>query len=173
LILRALACCCYAVCVHAAAGDLALFWAIDGGVPMIQLFVKYGVDLDASTPKGWTPLSYARAKGKYGPTEEKGVYPEVGWMHAYMEWDGRNAGCLACLRSKQVCLHTNERIPCLVCFCKVCFVALQDVLRYYGASTVGSGPPVLGTRSPRASFNPEDATFSRERGSYQNEMPHP
>jgi hypothetical protein len=29
-------------------------------------------------PKGWTPLSYCRAKGKYGATEEKGIYPEVG-----------------------------------------------------------------------------------------------
>ena len=29
------------------------------------------------TPKGWTPLSYAVAKGKYGATEEKGIYPEV------------------------------------------------------------------------------------------------
>jgi hypothetical protein len=28
-------------------------------------------------PKGWTALSYARAKGKYGPTEEAGIYPEV------------------------------------------------------------------------------------------------
>ena len=38
---------------------------------------RYGADLDAQTPKGWTPLSYAVAKGKYGATEEKGVYPEV------------------------------------------------------------------------------------------------
>ena len=33
--------------------------------------------MDARTPKGWTPLSYAVAKGKYGATEEKGIYPEV------------------------------------------------------------------------------------------------
>lgn len=40
--------------------------------------------MDRSTPvcvcsysQGWTPLSYARAKGKYGATEEKGIYPEV------------------------------------------------------------------------------------------------
>jgi hypothetical protein len=26
--------------------------------------------------QGWTPLQYAIAKGKYGPTEEAGVYPE-------------------------------------------------------------------------------------------------
>ena len=32
-------------------GDLAIFWAIDGGVPMVQLFVEYGVDLDAVSPK--------------------------------------------------------------------------------------------------------------------------
>jgi hypothetical protein len=44
---------------------------------------------------------------------------------------------------------------------------LQDVLLYYGATEYGSGPPALGTRSPRQSFNPEDPGFSRERGSYQ------
>ena len=26
--------------------------------------------------QGWTPLQYAIAKGKYGPTEEAGIYPE-------------------------------------------------------------------------------------------------
>ena len=36
-----------------------------------------GADLDAVTAKNWTPLSYAKAKGKYGATEEKGIYPEV------------------------------------------------------------------------------------------------
>ena len=48
---------------------------------MIRLFVEYGADLDRVTPKGWTALQYARAKGKYGAPEEKGVYPEVwfGW----------------------------------------------------------------------------------------------
>ena len=59
------------------AGDLAVFWAIDGGVEMIKLFVDYGADLDAVTPKGWSPLSYSKAKGKYGATEEHGIYPEV------------------------------------------------------------------------------------------------
>jgi hypothetical protein len=57
--------------------DLCIFWAIDGGVEMIKLFHEYGADLDARTSKEWTPLSYAIAKGKYGPTEEKGIYPEV------------------------------------------------------------------------------------------------
>ena len=33
--------------------------------------------IDARTPKDWTPLSYCKAKGKYGATEEKGIYPEV------------------------------------------------------------------------------------------------
>ena len=59
------------------AGDAALFWAVDGGVEMIRLFVEYGADLDKVSPKGWTALQYAKAKGKYGATEEKGVYPEV------------------------------------------------------------------------------------------------
>ena len=38
--------------------------------------LHYGADLDARTPKNWTPLSYAKAKGKYGLTHEKGIYPE-------------------------------------------------------------------------------------------------
>lgn len=106
------------------AGDLALFWALDGGVEVTKLFVDYGADLDAESPKGWTPLSYAKAKGKYGATEEKGIYPE-------------------------------------------------DVLRFYGATKVGSGPPALGQRSPRESYNPEGEAFMRERGSYQDPPEHP
>jgi hypothetical protein len=76
------------------------------------------------TPRDWTPLSYAKAKGKYGATEEKGIYPE-------------------------------------------------DVLLYYGATEYGSGPPALGSRSPRQSFNPEDDKFMRERGSYQTPFAEP
>ena len=57
--------------------DLTLFWGIDGGVEIIKLMHQYGVNMDARTPKDWTPLSYCKAKGKYGPTEEKGIYPEV------------------------------------------------------------------------------------------------
>lgn len=38
---------------------------------------RYGADLDCKSPKDWTPLSYSKAKGKYGPTEEQGIYPEV------------------------------------------------------------------------------------------------
>lgn len=105
-------------------GDHVVFWAIDGSPEMIQLLVRYGADLDFRSPKDWTPLSYAIAKGKYGPTEEKGIYPE-------------------------------------------------DVLRYYGAAKVGSGPRALGVRSPRNSFNPDDVNFLRERGSYQEPMAHP
>lgn len=59
------------------ASDLTLFWGIDGGVDITKLLIDYGVDLDTRTSKDWTPLSYARAKGKYGATEEKGIYPEV------------------------------------------------------------------------------------------------
>lgn len=106
------------------AADLTLFWAIDGGVEMIKLLLDYGVDLDAQTPKGWTPLSYAKAKGKYGATEEKGIYPE-------------------------------------------------DVLKFYGAAKYGSGPPALGSRSPRQSYNLASEDFLRERGSYQTPLEHP
>jgi len=153
----------------APSGDLPLFWAIDGGAEMIQLFVRYGADLDkaapapfdeaasggggnggssarpaggaaaaataaasaaavASTLEGVTPLSYAIAKGKYGATEDAGVYPE-------------------------------------------------DVLRHYGAKAAGAPPggEAPPPRSPRESFSPGGARwgFRRERGSYQAPMPHP
>lgn len=49
----------------------------------------------------------------------------------------------------------------------------QDVLRYYGASVLGSGPQADGMRSPRESFNPEAEDFKRIRGSYQEPVPHP
>jgi hypothetical protein len=107
-----------------AAGDLTLFWGVDGGVEIIKVLYEYGADLDARTPKDWTPLSYAKACGKYGLSYEKGIYPE-------------------------------------------------DVLKYYGASEYGSGPPALGTRSPRESYDPEADNFSRMRGSYQNVPPAP
>lgn len=51
--------------------------------------------------------------------------------------------------------------------------ASQDVLKYYGASKYGSGPPALGDRSPRESFNPRGEGFMRERGSYQAPQEHP
>ena len=38
---------------------------------MTKLFIDYGADVNARSPKDWTPLSYAQAKGKYGATEEK------------------------------------------------------------------------------------------------------
>ncbi|DBA65967.1 hypothetical protein WJX79_002269 [Trebouxia sp. C0005] len=106
------------------ADDLTLFWGVDGGVEMIKLLHEYGADLDAVTAKNWSPLSYAKAKGKYGATEEKGIYPE-------------------------------------------------DVLKYYKASVYGSGPPALGCRSPRESYDPCADYFMRERGSYQDPLEHP
>ena len=57
-------------------GDLTLFWAIDGGPEMVKILYEYGADLDARTEKDWTPLSYAKAMGKYGLVDEKGIYPE-------------------------------------------------------------------------------------------------
>ena len=50
---------------------------------------------------------------------------------------------------------------------------VQDVLKYYGAQKYGTGPPALGDRSPRESYNPEAEDFMRERGSYQNPPEHP
>eukprot|EP00798_Chlamydomonas_sp_ICE-L_P029688 gene29688-5102_t len=91
---------------------------------MTRLLIDYGADTNAMSPKGWSPLTYAQAKGKYGPTEEKGIYPE-------------------------------------------------DVLLFYGAKVYGSGPPVLGTRSPRNSYNPQATDFMRERGSYQSPFAEP
>ncbi len=51
-----------------------------------------GADLDAMTAKNWSALSYAKAKGKYGATEEKGIYPEV-------------SDCCAC---DMIILHTHD-----------------------------------------------------------------
>ena len=39
--------------------------------------------MNVRTPKDWTPLSYCKAKGKYGATEEKGIYPEVDALSLY------------------------------------------------------------------------------------------
>ena len=50
---------------------------------------------------------------------------------------------------------------------------IQDVLKYYGATKYGAGPPALGCRSPRESFNPAGAAFLRERGTYQDPVAHP
>lgn len=50
---------------------------------------------------------------------------------------------------------------------------VQDVLKYYKATLYGSGPPALGCRSPRESFDPNADGFMRERGSYQDPMEHP
>ncbi len=47
------------------------------------------------------------------------------------------------------------------------------MLRYYGDLKYGTGPPALGRRAPRESFNPEAEAFMRERGSYQYEPEHP
>ena len=47
------------------------------------------------------------------------------------------------------------------------------MLRFYGATKYGSGPPALGDRSPRESYNLEANAFLRERGSYQTPLEHP
>ena len=74
-------------CVYMHAGDSVMFWAIDGGPEMIKLVLDYGADPDMATPRSWTPLSYARAKGKYGAVEDKGIYPEVRVLYErYMAW---------------------------------------------------------------------------------------
>jgi hypothetical protein len=59
-------------------------------VEVIKLLVEYGTDLDAATPKNWNPLSYCKAKGKYGATEEKGIYPEV---RRQLDWEARCQSC--------------------------------------------------------------------------------
>eukprot|EP00894_Picocystis_sp_ML_P004443 jgi/Pico_ML_1/54960/g92.t1 len=40
------------------------------------VYKKIEEDLDARNPNDWTPLSYAKAAGKYGLAYEKGIYPE-------------------------------------------------------------------------------------------------
>lgn len=117
--------------------------------------------------QGWTPLSYARAKGKYGPTEEAGIYAEVGGRQACAA--GREAPARKAPEPRRkAASHALglARKPSTQ-------TRVQDVLSYYGAKSVGDGPPVLGVRSPRASFDPEAPNFGRERGSYQREFEHP
>ena len=59
------------------AGNLTIFWGIDGGIELIKVLLQYGADIDQkSSKKDWTPLSFAKAMGKYGLTSEKGIYPE-------------------------------------------------------------------------------------------------
>ncbi len=63
-------------CINAAR-DQTLFWGIDGGVEIIKLLVDCGADLNRRSAKDWTPLSYARAEGKYGAVEEASIHTEV------------------------------------------------------------------------------------------------
>ena len=56
---------------------------------------------------------------------------------------------------------------------QVCSLCAQDVLKFHGATQYGSGPPVLGCRSPRESYNIQAEDFMRERGSYQDPVEHP
>ena len=60
------------------AGDLTLFWGIDGGIELIKVLLQYGADIDAtSSKKDWTPLSYAKAMGKYGLTSKRASTPRT------------------------------------------------------------------------------------------------
>ena len=184
-----------------AGGDAALFWAIDGGADMIKLFVEYGARLDEASPKaggrdglvgrqslhggyadraeparppqpplaahprqGWTSLQYAKAKGKYGATEDKGVYPEARSERA----DGAGRVGRGGRAGGGPSLHPAPPARLLPTI-----PPLQDVLKFYGATKYGSGPPALGSRSPRESFNPSAPDFLAERGSYQAPAPHP
>ena len=85
------------------AGDLTTFWAIDGGVEMIKLLFEYGADLDAKSPKDWTPLSYAKACGKYGLSYEKGIYPEVSKFPSEVRFRVR-VRVRVRMENKQLCL---------------------------------------------------------------------
>ena len=109
------------------------------------------MDLDARTPKDWTPLSYAQAKGKYGLAHEKGIYPE----DVLRVRPPSSAAALDSFSSRSLTRF------------------LPSCAQYYGASKVGTGPERPGARSPRQSYNPEAENFGRDRGSYQEEKEHP
>jgi len=51
----------------------------------------------------------------------------------------------------------------------------EDLLRYHGATVcpANAGPPCLGCRSPRESYDPRAPGFVRERGSYQRRPAEP
>ncbi len=76
------------------------------------------------------------------------------------------------VRVQRTCTLVLRRSALHLAVCACC-CARQDVLLYLGASVYGKGPPALGTRSPRQSFNPEHPDFSRERGSYQTPFAEP
>jgi len=133
---------------------------------------QYGCDLDAHTPKDWTPLSYAKAKGKYGVTHEKGIYPEDVLKVRLLLL--RGAQCALGRLPEGVTTHLPPP---------------SSVLRRF---QVRHRPPVPGQPqaravslalraparaeaacSPRESYNPEAENFKRDRGSYQQEMEHP
>lgn len=61
-----------------------------GGKGAVHLRTPPRASADPHAPQGWTPLSYARAKGKYGATEEAGIYPEVrrGGVAFILGWAG-------------------------------------------------------------------------------------
>ena len=132
------------------------------------LRAQYGADLDARTPKNWTPLSYAKAKGKYGVTHEKGIYPEDVLKVRSVAPLLRCAPQLmrrAVLRRNRV--RHRPAVPRQPQARMRC-AALQPwrCMCVHGALS-------RECRSPRESYNPEAENFSRERGSYQNEPEHP
>lgn len=140
-----------------------------------------------------------QAKGKYGATEEKGIYPEVSTSLADLPnccarlavvpkapvlsaMEPARARGVGCKGNKLRAIAAGPSLHCRLLTSSIPsrthpfhlpLPAKQDVLKYYGASKYGSGPPALGSRSPRESFNPEADAFLRERGSYQTEMSHP
>ena len=120
--------------------------------------------LAAHPRQGWTSLQYAKAKGKYGATEDKGVYPEARSERA----DGAGRVGRGGRAGGGPSLHPAPPARLLPTI-----PPLQDVLKFYGATKYGSGPPALGSRSPRESFNPSAPDFLAERGSYQAPAPHP
>ena len=58
-----------------AAGDAALFWAVDGGVEMLRLFVEYGADLDRVSGRDGQLCSTLKRRGSTARPRRRGCTP--------------------------------------------------------------------------------------------------
>jgi hypothetical protein len=131
---------------------------------------QYGADLDARTPKNWTPLSYAKAKGKYGVTHEKGIYPEdVLKVSSAVP----RLSCAPQLNVPRSITVQPSTAPVRSASATAGAYALRNIVARALHVQAWCAELSMGPRSPRESYNPEAENFSRERGSYQNEPEHP
>ena len=164
-----------------AAGDLVLFWGIDGGIEIVKLLnevraggreKKRGWDTNGQLtpsllpPPRSTAWTWTRARprtGRRSPTRRP--RESTGWR---TRRGSTRKTCFWCAPPSSATVHFSQ-----LRHVRQLTHTLPSCAQYYGASKVGTGPERSGARSPRQSYNPEEKNFGRDRGSYQEEMPHP